>query len=186
MTIFLSLFLPVAYGSSFVNYENNSGSTLIIILKIVFYLIAFFSVIFLAYYFTKIIANKSQNMIKTNNMEIIDIIRVGSSVQILMVRILNSIYILGINNNNILLIDKKLCESIEINERPVDLSTNKFNSYLEKFLPLFIEKQDKENIFKQSNLNERLLKLKSKIINIKWEKENTNMVNGDETDDKNE
>ena len=83
--------------------DFNIGKT---ILKSILYLFIFIIFILFTIYGTKFIAKKSKRFINSKYIQIIDKINLDTNTKIIIVEINEYIYILGLNNNTIELIDK--------------------------------------------------------------------------------
>ena len=127
--IILSILLVIpSFGIATSDIENDSNLA-IMIFKSVIYVVIFVVVIFLAIYGTKFIARKSQSLLKSKYIQIIDSVNVGQNTKIIIARISNFIYILSLNNNQTSLIDKMDIDIFFENVRQDD-----FEEYLNSFM----------------------------------------------------
>lgn len=109
-------------------------SALLSFFNIVFYLIAFFLVIFLVYFSTKIIARKTSYLAKSNKIKIIDFLSLSTNSKILIVEILDNIYILAVNNNQINIIDKLNKEDIDLSNFYSNTENKNINVHFDEIL----------------------------------------------------
>lgn len=138
--------------------------------NVVVYILSFVIVILLAYFVSKFIASKSMNLHTGKSMKIIDVMNLGNNNKITIVKILDNIYILGVNNNGIDILDK-----IEDEERLQDINIqnedNIFHNYLNKSIKDYLnkDKEKKKSLIKSNRkINiDKLTNLKSKLENIK-------------------
>jgi flagellar biogenesis protein FliO len=112
-------------------YYQNDDSIALSLFKIILYFIVFLLVIVLAFYFTKLVAKKTSYMTKSNNIQILDFIALSSNSKIAIVNIIDNIYILSINNNEVTVIDKLSKEDANITNLKVNSEQKSFNNYLE-------------------------------------------------------
>lgn len=145
--IFILLVIPsFAIASS--DIQNGSNLALMVF-KSVIYVVIFIVVIFLAIYGTKFIARKSQSLLKSKYIHIIDSVNVGQNTKIIIAKISNYIYIISISNNQTFLIDKmKMDEFFE------NIKNDDFEKYLNEYM---LNNRYEEN----NSLN---IKLKAKEI----------------------
>lgn len=90
-----------------INYISYFGS-------LIFFLIIFAGVVFLALYTTKFIAKKTNNLGRGKNLNILEIINLSGQVKIVTVKIYKKIYILSISNNHTSVIDKLDPEDLDL------------------------------------------------------------------------
>lgn len=141
------------------------------IFSVVFTVISFIIILVLAYFTTKFVANSSNKLNKGKNMKIIDILNLGNNKKIMLVKIIDKIYILGINNGGIDVIDtiheNKVIEKLESepNSKPV-FENHLFNklSTLKSSKESTDEISFKNNNINISNLRERINHLKEKNV----------------------
>ena len=117
-------------------YYQSENSVILALFKVILYFLSFLLVIFFAFYFTKLIAKKTSNMTKSNNMKVLDFITISSNSKILIVDIIDNIYVLSINNNQVTVIDKLTKDDIDIDidSLKVHFEQKSFNNYLEDIL----------------------------------------------------
>ena len=125
--LFILLVIPsFAIASS--DIQNGSNLALMVF-KSVIYVVIFIVVIFLAIYGTKFIARKSQSLLKSKYIHIIDSVNVGQNTKIIIAKISNYIYIISISNNQTFLIDKmKMDEFFE------NIKNDDFEKYLNEYM----------------------------------------------------
>lgn len=102
-----------AEGASGINYISYFGNLL-------FFLIIFALIIFLALYVTKFISRKTNSMGKGKNLIVLDFVNLSGNVKLVTVKIYKKIYILSIANNHTTVVDK-------LNEEDLDMD---FEDYL--------------------------------------------------------
>lgn len=107
-----------AYGErSSINYISYFGNLL-------FFMIIFVGIIFLAIYSTKFIAKRTNYLGKGKYLTVLDSINLSANVKIITIKIYKKVYILSVSNSTTTLIDK-------VNEEDLDLD---FDSYLNQNL----------------------------------------------------
>ena len=74
--------------------------------NLMFFLIIFAFIVFLALYLTKFIAKKTNYLGRSKNLTILDFINVNANVRIITVKIYKKVYILSISNGHTTVIDK--------------------------------------------------------------------------------
>ncbi|EOC99718.1 flagellar biosynthetic protein FliO [Caldisalinibacter kiritimatiensis] len=152
-----------AYQSSKIN--DFTQFKLDSMLKLVFYLIAFFAVLFLSYFTSKVIGKKSSTMIKSKNISIIDSMSIGRNSRIMIVKILNSLYIVAVNENQTTVLDKiddnQIIENIE-NIVSKDMVNG---NYLKNISDLF--KNNKSSRINNMIINKKLNNINQKLKNIR-------------------
>lgn len=99
------------------------------ILKIVSYILILVFIILFAFYGTKFVAKKSQRMFKSKYVQIIDSVNLGLNNKIILAKISNFIYVIAINNNQTILIDKIYVEEFLKNQ-----NKDTFDKYLNDYM----------------------------------------------------
>lgn len=124
---FLILLLSLIYIPDLVYAENISGKSLGLgVFKIIFYLIIFVLVIFLTIFVTRYIAGSMSSFQNNKHGKILDRIILNQNFSIYIVELYNYIYIIGENNKDIKLLDKRYLDE-ELKEKLVDIETG-YNS----------------------------------------------------------
>lgn len=161
MIFMLSIFLVIpSLGVATSNIENESNLA-IMVLKSVIYVVIFIVVILLAIYGTKFIARRSQSLLKSKYIQIIDSVNVGQNTKIVIAKISNYIYILSLNNNQTSLIDK-----MDIDIFFENAKQDNFEEYLNEFM-----KNNKYEENSSLNIKGKVKELLGKIKFIKIGKE---------------
>lgn len=156
--MYLTFFLPdIALATS---HREESFSYIQLFLKTIIYIIIFILVLFATFYVTKLLAKRSKPFFKSKYVEIIDLINLGSNNKIVIAKVASYIYILSINNNDTILIDKMDLQSF--------YSRVKEDRSLDKDLSDSI-KADKDNISLENEFKKILEKFK--LINRKIDKD---------------
>ncbi|MBW4828695.1 MAG: hypothetical protein KZY61_06025 [Clostridiaceae bacterium] len=102
--MFLTFFLPeIVFAAS---HSEGSFNYIQLFFKTVVYIIIFILVLFATFYGTKLLAKRSKPFFKSKYVEIIDSVNLGSNNRIVIAKVANYIYILSINNNDTVLMDK--------------------------------------------------------------------------------
>ena len=117
-----------------ISYTQNDGSVTLSFIKVIIYFISFLLVVFLAFYFTKLIAKKTSCMTKSNNIQVLDFVSLSSNIKIAIVNIIDNIYILSINNNEVIVIDKLSKDDVNIANFITNSNQKSFNNYFEDIL----------------------------------------------------
>lgn len=130
------------------------------IINIIFAIFSFAVILALAYFTSKFVAINSTKINNGKNMEIIDVLNLGNNKKILMIKILEKIYVVGISNNG----EFSTIDTIENKNIINDLDKSTYTSPI--FEDLLKNKlsflSSKEKIENQSiNKNENLSKLNS-------------------------
>ena len=161
MIFMLSILLVIpSLGIATSNIENESNLA-IMVLKSVIYVVIFIVVILLAIYGTKFIARRSQSLLKSKYIQIIDSVNVGQNTKIVIAKISNYIYILSLNNNQTSLIDK-----MDIDIFFENAKQDNFEEYLNEFM-----KNNKYEENSSLNIKGKVKELLGKIKFIKIGKE---------------
>jgi len=123
-----------------------------------YYIFAFLIVLFLVYFFTKLIAKKTGNLTKSNKIKVLDFLALSTDNKILIVEIIDNIYVLAVNKNQVTVVDK-------LNKNEVDITSlynsNECNNST-KYFDICLKNTKKikdifhENIFKNSKKQENL------------------------------
>ena len=104
--------------------ENNGINLLSYFGNLIFFLIIFAGIVFLALYLTKFIAKKTNYLGRSKNLTILEFMNVSANVKIMTVKIYKKVYILSISNGHTTVIDK-------LDEEDLD---QKFEDYLNQNL----------------------------------------------------
>ncbi len=104
------------------------------IFKYIFFLLSFVIVIFLAFFFTKYIARKSNFLNKSKHIKIIEVISLGSNTKIIIMEILEAYYIVYDNNSHSLLLDKIDKEDVDIQFENLETRKDSFDTIIERLL----------------------------------------------------
>ncbi|MEY8303182.1 flagellar biosynthetic protein FliO [Anaerosalibacter bizertensis] len=105
----LTFFLPeIALATS---HSERSFNYVQLFFKTIIYVVIFILVLFATFYGTKFLAKRSKPFFKSKYVEIIDSVNIGSNNRIVIAKVANFIYILSINNNDTILIDKMEMQS---------------------------------------------------------------------------
>ncbi|WP_143254306.1 flagellar biosynthetic protein FliO [Anaerosalibacter sp. Marseille-P3206] len=126
-TICILLVIP-SFGTSTSGLENDASLPLMVF-KSIMYVVIFIIVILFAMYGTKFIARRSQSMLKSKYIHIIDSVNIGQNTKIIIAKISNFIYILSLNNNQTYLIDKMSIDTFFEN-----VKQNNFEEYLNEYI----------------------------------------------------
>lgn len=128
----LTLFANRAYAYS--NTQNPSEDTSFFssLMKFIGFLVIFGVVIFLAYYTTKLIANKTNTSMKSGNIEIVDFMNLSTTAKLIMVKIDAYIYIIALSGGNVTVIDKLSSESFSLKDR--DVHSSEFEKQLKRLM----------------------------------------------------
>lgn len=122
LLIILTLFSLPIYSEG---YENTSIIKLV--LQLVFYLIVFIAVIFIALYGTKLVAKNTKGMSSSKYINLLDAINIPGGSKIIIAEINEMIYILSTNNNGVSVIDI-------IEGKDFSIIEENFDTYLDKYL----------------------------------------------------
>lgn len=122
----------VVYGYADVESSNEGVSFFSSLMKFIGFLVIFGAVIFLAYYTTRIIASKSNQSMKSGNMEVLDFMSLGTTTKIMMVKIERYVYILAVSGSNITSIDRLEHDELDLEEK--SLYSNNFDEQLKKII----------------------------------------------------
>lgn len=104
------------------------------IFKYIFFLLSFIIVIFLAFFFTKYIARKTNLLNKSKHIKIIEIISLGNNTRIIIMEILEAYYIVYDNSSHLLLLDKISKEDVNIQFENLETGNDSFNNIIGKLL----------------------------------------------------
>ena len=151
---FILVFIFLMTSSVFANGETVNGNDFSIvstIFKLIFYLICFGIVIFLAHYSSKLIAQKTSNLTKANNMKILDTLIIDKNNKISIVKIFDTYQVIGVNNNQMIIIDKFNSQDVILHDMSKTKSIKDFQGYLEKFNSLRKNKQNSINTSSSDN-----------------------------------
>ena len=125
----------ISYATGETNF--NIGKTII---KSILYLFLFIIFIIFTIYGTKFIAKKSKRFINSKYIQIIDKINLDTNTKIIIAQINEYIYILGLNNNTIKLIDK-------ISEDDFNFKDNiNFEKQLKEYENKYVNNEFKNNL----------------------------------------
>jgi len=147
------------------NTESKTGYAEML-LKTVSYILAIVFIILLAFYGTKFVAKKSQKMLKSKYVQIIDSVNLGVNNRIILAKVSNFIYVIAINNNQTTLIDKIYVE---------EFLKNQNKDTFDKYLNDYMTKNSKEinNYDLQKKIKEFFKKVNHTNLNTgKEDKEN--------------
>lgn len=127
--------------NSGINYISYFGSLL-------FFLVIFAGVIFLAMYLTKFIAKKSNDFGKGKNLKILEVVNISGQVKIVTIKMHEKVYILSIANNHTTVIDKLELEDLGMDfedylNQNIRNNNSDFNPYFDSLKDL------KDKIFKK-------------------------------------
>lgn len=122
----------IVYGYADVESSNDGVSFFSSLMKFIGFLVIFGAIIFLAYYTTRLIANKSNQGMRSENMEVLDFMSLGTTTKIMMVRVERYVYVLAVSGNNISSIDKLEYDDLDIEER--SLYSSDFDQQLKKLI----------------------------------------------------
>ncbi|KNF08827.1 putative flagellar protein [Gottschalkia purinilytica] len=152
---------------AFSKETNTDSSIFLAFFKIIGLLIVFGIIILLTFYCTKFIAQKTNYLAKSKNIELLDSISLDGNggTKISIIKIQNYIYVLLVGNNTSTLIDKFHEDDISIESiRNKNINTNKnFDKYLEALM-------NKDKINEMSN---KLKNLKTTLVSkTKKDKDN--------------
>ena len=95
--------------------ENNGINLISYFGNLIFFLIIFAGIVFLALYLTKFIAKKTNYLGRSKNLTILDFINVNANVKIVTVKIYKKVYILSMTNTHTTVIDKLDEEDLDLN-----------------------------------------------------------------------
>lgn len=130
-------------------------------LMLFYYVIGFSLILVLAHYVTKFIAKKSNNIISAKNIKIIQNIRLDKNNRIMIIMIYSKLFILGISNNNINLIDKF---DYETNESNIYDTEKDKSSNFEQYLKSCNYTKTNYNLNESSKIKYKLESIKNKLI----------------------
>lgn len=136
-----------------------------------YYIIGFCFILFLAYYVTKFIAKRTNSVISEKNVRIIQNIRLDKNNRITIVIIYSKLYVLGISNNNISVLDKFDIKAKESS----DTEKTEYNNF-EQYLNSYIYAKPNYELNKSDNIKNKIKCLKIKLIKL--------LKKGDFTSDK--
>ncbi len=125
------IFFITAFNS-FAYAEGNGGeeSFLKLFIKMILYLLIFIAVIVLCFYGTKLVGKRSKSFFKSKYMEIIDTVSLGTNIKLIIMKVNDKIYIMGVGNNGFTLIDKINEDEFPIHE---ESDEKNFTDYLKKY-----------------------------------------------------
>ncbi|AFS78595.1 putative flagellar protein [Gottschalkia acidurici 9a] len=113
----------------------------------ILFLAIFIGIILLALYSTKFIAKKTNNLSRSNNMQVLDFINIGANTKIVIIKIYDNVYILSMGNNYTTFIDKlkedDLGEDFQsiLNKSLYQNNNNQdFKQHMDKFKKIISEK----------------------------------------------
>jgi flagellar protein FliO/FliZ len=107
----------VVYAYANAESSNEGVSFFSSLMKFIGFLIIFGAVIFLAYYTTRLIANRSNQSMKGGNMEVLDFMSLGTTAKIMMVKIERYVYVIAVSGGNITSIDRLEYEDLDLEEK---------------------------------------------------------------------
>lgn len=141
------------------------------IFKIIFAILLFLIILALAYFTSKFVAKNSTKLNNGKNMEIIDVLNLGNNKKIIMVKIIDKIYVLGISNTEINTIDTFDSEgSIEKLIKDTNYKPN-FESFLKDKLTVLKAKKNVKKKYDLKNIDyNNVNSLKEKIEHLKENK----------------
>lgn len=116
------------------------------IAKTTIYLGSFVIVIFLAYFFSKYIAKKSNLLSKSKNIKVLEAISLGNNTRIFIIEIIDIVYIVFDNNSQPLLLEKFSKEEVDILIKDSETGKDNLVNITEKLL-----QQKKEILYKLGN-----------------------------------
>lgn len=122
----------IVYGYADVESSNDGVSFFSSLMKFIGFLVIFGAIIFLAYYTTRLVASKSNQGMRSENMEVLDFMSLGTASKIMMVRVERYVYVLAVSGNNITSIDKLEYEDMDIEER--NFYSSDFDQQLKKLI----------------------------------------------------
>lgn len=127
-----ALSTDIVYGYAEVESSNDGVSFFSSLMKFIGFLVIFGAIIFLAYYTTKLVASKSNQSMRSENMEVIDAMSLGTTSKIMMVRVEKYVYVLAVNGSSITSIDKLDYDELDIVER--SFYSGDFDQQLKKLI----------------------------------------------------
>lgn len=116
------------------------------IAKTTIYLGSFVIVIFLAYFFSKYIAKKSNLLSKSKNIKVLEAISLGNNTRIFIIEIIDIVYIVFDNNSQPLLLEKFSKKEVDILIKDSETGKDNLVNITEKLL-----QQKKEILYKLGN-----------------------------------
>lgn len=129
LIILLTNFILVMPSYVIAASEVDDGPNLAMtVFKTVIYIIIFIAVIIFAIRGTRYVAKKSQSLMKSKYIHIIDSVSVGQNTKLVIAKISNNIYIISISNNQVILIDK-----INTDTFMDGIDKSDFDQYLDHF-----------------------------------------------------
>lgn len=114
----------VISNNTYAEGEDNGINLISYFGNLIFFLIIFAGIVFLALYLTKFIAKKTNYLGRSKNLTILEFMNVSANVKIMTVKIYKKVYILSISNGHTTVIDK-------LDEEDLD---QKFEDYLNQNL----------------------------------------------------
>lgn len=107
-------------------------------LNLIFFIVVFIGIVFLAIYSTKIIAKRTNYLGRGRNFTVLDSINLGGNIKIVTIKMYNKVYILSISNTTTTLIDKLDEEDVDISldsylNQNSDNSQHDFSEYIDYF-----------------------------------------------------
>lgn len=137
------------------------------IVSLIFAFFSFAVILVLAYFTSKFVAINSNKINNGKNMEIIDVLNLGNNKKILMIKILEKVYILGVSNNG----DFNTIDTIEDDAIVNNLEKTNNNIGFDELLKSKLKFKNIENnvddkSFKSNNLS-KLVDLRDKLANLK-------------------
>ena len=143
---FISLISKKTYAigekSNGINYLSYFGSLL-------FFIIIFAVIIFLALYLTKFISKKTNSMGRGKNLTVLDFINLSGNVKLVTVKVYKKVYILSIANNHTTVVDKLDEEDLDLDfedylNQNLMNNPDDFKIYIDKFKDKFLKKSPKD------------------------------------------
>lgn len=125
------IFLITVFNSfAYAVGNGDEESFLKLFIKMILYLLIFIAVIVLCFYGTKLVGKRSKSFFKSKYMEIIDTVSLGTNIKLIIMKVNDKIYIMGVGNNGFTLIDK-----INEDEFPIyeESDEKNFTDYLKKY-----------------------------------------------------
>ncbi|WP_041701676.1 flagellar biosynthetic protein FliO [Gottschalkia acidurici] len=134
-------------GYTYAYNEGGKTSYFSYFLSMILFLAIFIGIILLALYSTKFIAKKTNNLSRSNNMQVLDFINIGANTKIVIIKIYDNVYILSMGNNYTTFIDKlkedDLGEDFQsiLNKSLYQNNNNQdFKQHMDKFKKIISEK----------------------------------------------